>query len=168
MSDEKRKNLRDVLDELDRYFEEFEKEIQDFVREGLSGTKVLSKPFIAGFQMKVGPEGRPSIQFFGDQPMRGDGFRVPLTEQALDTKNGALRLVMDMPGVEKKDIEISATDSSAVVKAEGEGRKYKAEVQLKAQVEPESGKAEYRNGILEISFSLKDKTNKGFRRVNVV
>jgi HSP20 family protein len=168
LSEDRRKTLHDALDELDKYFEQFEREIQDFVRDGLSGTRVLSKPFVAGFQMKVGPEGRPSVQFFGDQPLRGDGYRVPLTEQTLDAKSGELRLVLDMPGVEKKDIDISATEGSAVVKAEGAGRKYKAQVQLRAQVEPESGKAEYRNGILEISFSLKDKANKGFRRVNVV
>ncbi|MDG6898499.1 MAG: Hsp20/alpha crystallin family protein [Nitrososphaerota archaeon] len=166
MSDERRRNLRDALDELDRYFNELEKEIQDFVREGVSSTRVFSKPFMAGFQMKVGPEGRPTIQFFGDKPVSGDGYRVPLTEQTVD-KSGKLRLVMDMPGVEKKGIEISATEQSAVVKAEGENRKYKAEVGLKAQVEPDSGKAEYTNGILEISFSLKDKANKGYRRVSV-
>ncbi|MDV3276907.1 MAG: Hsp20 family protein [Nitrososphaerales archaeon] len=168
MSDDKRRNLRDMLDELDRYFEEFEKDIQEAVREGISGSKIFSKPFMAGFQMRLGPEGKPSVQFFGDNPQHADGYRVPLTEQALDLKNGVLRLVLDMPGVEKGDIEISATDGNAMLKAERDGRKYRAEIQLKAQVEPESGKAEYRNGVLEISFSLKDKANKGSRRVNVV
>ena len=52
MSDDSRKTLRDMLDEIDRYFEEFEKDIQDAVRERLSGTKFLSKPFVAGFQMR--------------------------------------------------------------------------------------------------------------------
>lgn len=168
MSEDRRRSLRDLLDELDRYFEEFEKEVQDFVKEGISNTRILSRPFVAGFQMRMGPEGRPNVQFFGDHAFRGDGFRVPMIEQAVDQKNGVMRLVLDMPGVEKKDIEISATDGAALVKAEGESRKYRAEVQLKAQVEPDSGKAEFRNGVLEISFSLKDKANKGFRRVNVV
>jgi HSP20 family protein len=168
MSDDTRKNLRDVLDEIDRYFEEFEKDIQDALRERLSGTKLFSKPFVAGFQMRLGPEGRPSIQFFGDNPQQGDGYRSPMTEQVLDEKAGTLRLVLDLPGVEKQDIEISATEGSLVVKAERDGRKYKGEIALRAQVDPDSGKAEFKNGVLEISFSFRDKTNKAFRRVNVV
>ena len=36
MSEDMRKNLRDMLDELDRYFEEFENDVQDAVRQRLS------------------------------------------------------------------------------------------------------------------------------------
>jgi len=168
MSDDTRRNLRDMLDELDRYFEELEKDIQDAVREKIAGTKLFSKPFVAGFQLRIGPEGKPSVQFFGDNPQQNDGYRAPMTEQLVDEKSGTLRVVLDMPGVEKKDIVISATEAKLIVTAERESRKYKAEVSLKAPVEPDSGKAEYRNGLLEILFSLRDKTNKGFRRVNVV
>ena len=68
----------------------------------------------------------------------------------------------------KEDIKVDATEETAVVTAEREAKRYRAELSLKAPVRPDSGRAEYKNGILEISFSLKDKTNKGFRRVNVV
>jgi HSP20 family protein len=168
MSEDTRKTLRDILDEIDRYFEDFENDMQDAVKQRLSGTKLLSKPFMAGFQMRIGPEGKPSIQFFGDGPLKGDGSRSPLSEQILDEKSGALRLVMDLPGVEKGDIEITATEESAGVKAERGSRKYKTDIALKARVDPDTGKAEFKNGVLEISFSLRDKANKAFRRVNVV
>jgi len=168
MSEDMRKNLRDMLDELDRYFEDFENDMQDAVRQRLSGTKLFSKPFVAGFQMRVSPEGKPSIQFFGDNPQQGDGYRSPMSEQIVDGKAGTLRLVMDLPGVEKGDIEITATEESAGVKAEKGSRKYKTEVALRAKVDPDTGKAEFRNGVLEILFSLKDKANKAYRRVNVV
>ena len=168
MSEDMRKNLKDMLDELDRYFEDFENDIQDAVRERLAGTKIFSKPFVAGFQMRMGPEGKPTVQFFGDNPQQGDGARSPLTEQIVDQKGGTLKLVMDMPGVEKGDIEISATEDSTGVKAEKGPRKYGAQVALKAKVDPDTGKAEFKNGVLEISFSLRDKANKAYRRVNVV
>jgi HSP20 family protein len=77
-------------------------------------------------------------------------------------------LVVDLPGVDKGDIDISVASNKAIIKAEHDDRKYRAEIELKAEIEPESGKAEYRNGVLEISFSLRDKTNKGYRRVNIV
>jgi HSP20 family protein len=168
MSEDKRKNLRDMLDELDKYFEDFEKEIQDAVRISMSAARVPSKPFMAGFSFKLGPEGKPTIQFFGDNPTQNDGYRTPLSEQLVDEKGGLLRVVLDMPGVEKSDIQVDATEQNAVVRAERGNRKYRAEIPMKVEVQPESGKAEYRNGLLEISFSLKDKANKGFKRVNIV
>ena len=166
-SDDPRKDLRDTLDELDRYLEELEKNIQDAVRRGINSTRGNFGPYMAGFSFKLGPEGKPAIQFFGNSPTMADGFRTPLSEQVFDEKKGVLRLVLDMPGVEKGDIELSVAEDKAVVKAERGDRKYRAEIGLKAQVEPDSGKAEYRNGVLEISFSLRDKTNKGYRRVDI-
>ena len=168
MSDERRKNLRDMLDELDKHFEEFEKDVQEAFRNSLSTARFQSQPFVAGFSFKLGPEGRPSIQVFGDRSLRSDGFRSPMSEQILDEKNRMLRLVFDMPGVEKADIKVDATEDNAVVTAERGNRRYRAELALKAEVLPDSGRAEYKNGVLEISFSLKDKANKGYRRVDIV
>jgi len=123
---------------------------------------------LAGFSFNLGPEGKPSVQIFGDNPSRRDGFRSPMIEQVVDDKTSTLRLLLEMPGVEKPDIKIEATDETAVITAERDAKKYRAQVNLNAEVEPDSGKAEYKNGILEIFFSLKDKANKGFRRVNIV
>jgi HSP20 family protein len=168
MSDDNRKNLRDMLDELDKYFEDMEKEIEVAVRDSVSkGHQFFSRPFVAGMQFRMGPEGKPSVQFFGDKP-QSEGFRAPMHEQILDEKNGTLKLVIELPGVEKSDIEVSVAENKVGVKAEVGTRKYRTEIQLRADVDPESGKAEYNNGVLEISLNLKDKTNKGFRRLSVV
>ncbi|MBI3858900.1 MAG: Hsp20/alpha crystallin family protein [Thaumarchaeota archaeon] len=168
MSEDKRRDLRDMLDELDRYFEEFEKDIQDSVRNSITAARSQADPFVAGFSFRMSPEGRPTMQFFGDNPSHRDGYRSPMSEQIVDEKAGILRLVFDMPGVEKEDIDIESTEDRVVVKAEKTNRKYKVEVDLKSKVDPDSGKAEYKNGVLEISFSLRDKANKGFTRVNLV
>jgi HSP20 family protein len=168
MSTDKRKDLRDMLDEIDRYFEKFETEVQGAVRDAFAMAKPPTKPFVAGFSFKMGPEGRPSIQIFGDSPARGGGYRSPMTEQVVDAKEGLVRLVLDMPGVEKEDIRVDASDNRAIVTAERGQRKYRAEIDLKTGVVPDSGKAEYRNGLLEISFTMKDKDNKGYRRVDIV
>ena len=168
MSEDRRKDLRDVLDELDGYFEDLQKQIDEAVKSSILGTERSVGPFVAGFSFNLGPEGRPSLQLFGDNPVTGDGFRSPINEQVVDLKNGTLRLLLEMPGVEKGDITVETTEEKAVVTAENGGHRYRAEIALKSQVKTDSGVAEYKNGILEISFSLKDKTNKGFRRVNVV
>jgi len=167
MSEDKRKDLRDMLDELEHYFEGFEKELEDAVKNNIFGGDGKSWPFVAGFSFNMGPEGRPSVQVFGNNPI-GGGFRSPINEQTVDEKSGALRIILEMPGVERQDINVESTEDSAIITAEKDERKYRAELHLKAPVRPESGKAEYKNGMLEILFSLKDKANKGFKRVNVV
>ncbi len=168
MSEDRRKDLRDMLDEMDKYFEGFQKEIEDALKNSVFGADRMARPFIAGLSFNLGPEGKPSVQTFGNDSISGDGFRSPINEQVVDQKNGVLRLIMEMPGVEKEDIKVEATEETAVVTAERADRKYRAELELRSPVRPESGKAEYKNGMLEILFSLKDKANKGFRRVNVV
>ena len=71
MSEDRRKNLRDMLDELDRYFEELEKDLQDSVRDSAwSRGRRLQARSSAGSRCSMGPEGSPSIQFFGDNPSR--------------------------------------------------------------------------------------------------
>jgi len=168
MSEDRRKDLRDMLDEIDKYFDGFEKEIEDAVKNSIFGSEGTGKPFIAGFSFNLGPEGKPSLQTFGTNPITGNGFRSPINEQVIDEKNGVLRLLLEMPGVEKEDIKVDATEDRAVITAETSEKKYRAELGLQAPVRPDSGKAEYKNGMLEISFSLKDKANKGYKRVNVV
>jgi HSP20 family protein len=168
MSEDRRKDLRDMIDELNRYFETVQKDIEDAMKNSIFGEDRFSGPFIAGFSFNMGPEGKPSVQLFGNNPMTGNGFRSPINEQVVDEKSGSLRLLLEMPGVEKEDIKVEATEETALITAENEQKKYRAELDLKAPVRPDSGKAEYKNGMLEISFSLKDKANKGFRTVNVV
>ncbi|HXW37339.1 MAG TPA: Hsp20/alpha crystallin family protein [Nitrososphaerales archaeon] len=161
-----RRDIRDALDELDRFFEDFQKSMQDQLKRSVGEAKRMMPPHVTGFTLKVDPAGRPKIEMFGDDTHM-EGFRAPMSEQTLDEGNKKLRTIFDLPGVAKENIEISTTDKDLVVKAEGSGRKYLSEMSLKAEVDPESAKADYKNGILEISFSLKDKSNKGFRRVSV-
>jgi len=168
MSEDRRKDLRDMLDELEHYFEGFEKEIEDAVKNNILGGDRNSWPFVAGFSFNMGPEGKPSVQVFGNNPIGGGGFRSPINEQVVNEKSGTLRILLEMPGVEKQDINVESTEDSAVIRAGNGERKYRAELRLKVPVRPETGTAEYKNGMLEISFSLKDKANKDFKRVNVV
>lgn len=169
MEEERRRYLRDILDELDRYFEEFERSIEEALRSSISsGRKVFSKPVVAGFAMGVGPEGRPTVQFFGDKFLGPDGYRTPIYEQVVDEKEGKLRLLVELPGVDKDGIDISALEDKVIIKVENHNRKYNAEISLKREIDPDSSKATYKNGLLEVIFNLRDKTNKGYRRVRVV
>ena len=168
LEEDRRKDFRDVLDELDRYLEDFEDDLQKAVRKGMDSAFSQSNPFIAGFSFRMNESGKPTMQFFGSNPLRSNGFVSPITEQIVDEKAKTLRVVIDLPGVAKPDIKIDAAHDGIVVTAENETRKYRAEFGFKVEVEPESAKADYKNGVLEILFSLKDKANKDYRRVDLV
>ena len=158
-----------MLDELDHYFEEFERSVEEAVKSSVNtGQKAFSKPVVAGMAMGFGPEGKPRIQFFGDNLIGPDGFRAPVYEQVTDEKEGTLRLLFELPGVEKEDVVISALEDQATLEAVKGDRKYRVEVPLQGEIDPDSGTASYKNGLLEVVFKLRDKTNKGYRRVRIV
>jgi HSP20 family protein len=169
LSEDKRNNLRDMLDELDHFFADFEKSMEDAIRSSVNtGQKVFSRPVVAGMAMGVGPEGKPTIHFFGDKLIGPNGFRAPIYEQVQDEKEGNLRLLVELPGVEKEDVQISALEDTVSLAAEKGDRKYKADVPLERAIDPESGSASLKNGLLEIIFKTRDNTNKGYRRVTIV
>ena len=61
---------------------------------------------------------------------------------------------IDMPGVAKKDIDINIEEHSITVKAENGGkRKYNYSRKFKPAVDPETAKATFTNGVLDITVS---------------
>lgn len=63
----------------------------------------------------------------------------------LDEKEGKLRLVVELLGVEKEDVQMSALEDRVTITSEVENPKYRAETPSKREIDPESGKATYKN-----------------------
>ena len=69
---------------------------------------------------------------------------------------------IDMPGVQKKDIDINVEPNSISVKAENGGkRKYNYSRRFKPTVDVDSAKATFKNGVLDITISKIETTPKG-------
>jgi len=69
---------------------------------------------------------------------------------------------IDMPGVSKKDIDINIEDHSITVKAENGGkRKYNYSRKFKPAVDPDSAKATFTNGVLDITVTKTESTPTG-------
>jgi HSP20 family protein len=168
VSEDRRKQIRDMLDEVDRYFEDFGKSLEEAVRSGFASTGSFSKPVVTGMAFTMGAGGRPTVAFFGDNPLSRDGRRSPIHEQLIDDEGGTLRVLIELPGMDKQDIQVSAVENRLLLQAEHDERRYKAEIGLQREIDAESGTATYSNGLLDIVFKQRDKTNKGYRRVNVV
>jgi len=69
---------------------------------------------------------------------------------------------IDMPGVEKKDINIKVEDHSITVKAENGGsRKYNYTRKFRPTVDVDSAVATFKNGVLDITLTKTEEASKG-------
>ena len=69
---------------------------------------------------------------------------------------------IDMPGVEKKDIDIKVEDHSITVKAENGGsRKYNYTRKFRPTVDVDSAVATFKNGVLDITLTKIEVASKG-------
>ena len=59
---------------------------------------------------------------------------------------------IDMPGVEKKDIDITVLEHSILVKSESNGRKYNYARKFKPSVDENTATATFKNGVLDITI----------------
>jgi len=124
-----------------------------------SGNAQTFGPYYYGYSMTVGPDGKPVVKEYGN--VRPGLFptaesRGPLVDVVVDDKEKVLKLVAEMPGVEKKDIKIEVIGRTINIDAERGDRKYHTKVPIKHKVDEDSVKAAYANGILEVSFKLKE------------
>jgi HSP20 family protein len=119
--------------------------------------------------MTIGPDGKPKVREFGNikPPLRSRGFsrttpeisseREPLADVTTTDKD--VKVIVEMPGVTKSNIKISAYDSSVEVQTtEGAERKYHEVINLPEEADIETARSTYNNGILEIIFKKKDQT----------
>lgn len=120
-------------------------------------------PYFYGYTMTVGNDGKPIVKQYGTQVpgLTTSKFREPFVDEVVDKTNNTLRLVAEMPGVDKKDIRVTVEDKYAKISAEHGDRKYQTQVPLKYNVDENSIKATYANGILEVSFRLVEQKPKG-------
>ncbi|MEM3408046.1 MAG: archaeal heat shock protein Hsp20 [Candidatus Micrarchaeia archaeon] len=132
-----------IFEEMTRGFEDFE-ELEKRAREG--------KSFVRGFSITIGPDGKPIIQEFGDKPQitpKGvEEKREPLVD-VINEKNN-IKIIAELPGVRKEDIELNATEKGLEIKVDTPDRKYYKKLELPAKIKPETADAKYNNGVLEV------------------
>ena len=127
----------------------------DDLFEDVRSTGSVSGPFYYGYTMTVGPDGKPVVKEYGSvKPglVPTSDTREPLVDTLVDDKEKLVRLIAEMPGVEKKDVKIVVDGKIVNIDAENGDKKYHAKVPIKHKVDENSVKASYKNGILEIIF----------------
>jgi HSP20 family protein len=170
------------FEDIDEMMEEMFREIQGSIPSELVREERLPDgstvrrigPIVYGYSMSIGPDGKPVIREFGNvkpsvRPTAfgaRPGLEVKVEREPLvDTieEDDSIRVVAEVPGVEKDDINLECTERSIIISVDTEKRKYFKEVELPAEIDPRSAKASYRNGVLEVELKKAKPRPKGQR-----
>jgi HSP20 family protein len=146
-------------------------DIEDIFEEFKDSTNTQTfGPYYYGYTVTIGPDGKPVVKEYGNvRPglLPTADTREPLVDVIVDEKEKALKLVAEMPGVEKKDIKIVVEGRTVNLDAEHGDKKYHTKAPIKYKVEEDSVKANYANGILEVRFKLKEEEKPKGKTVEV-
>jgi len=151
--------MREMEEMMQKEFKEFTTKLpKDFVRERRlpDGSTVKEwGPFVYGYSVTIGPDGKPVVREFGNvQPGRFGPEVREEREPLVDviSTDGEVKVVVELPGVDKKDIKLHGTEDSLTITVDTAERKYFKEVKLPAKVKPKEAKTNYKNGVLEVTL----------------
>jgi HSP20 family protein len=133
--------------------------MENFMQGGL---EQVGEPMIYGFSMRMGPDGKPRIQQFGNaapQTQETAGGREPLTD--IIEEKDIVRVIVELPGVAKDDIQLRVEDHLLDIEVDTEDRKFYKQLELPCPVDQEHADATYKNGVLEIALKRVEPKKRG-------
>lgn len=159
----RRRNPFDMFGDFDDMFNEMLKEF-----ENMEPDDHTDSPLFYGFSINQRPGEEPEVREFGNiRPGEGHieiGERRPLVD-VFDTDK-TVQVVAEMPGIEKQDVELDVEGRQLEIKAAHGDRKYHELVDLPCDVDIDTSKASYKNGVLDITLK-KVESKKSRKKINV-
>lgn len=127
-------------------------------------------PFVYGYSFSVGPDGKPKFREFGNvrpthelgtarPTLSVQGEREPLVDVIPSEEE--IKVVAELPGVEKSDIQLNVSEDSMSISVDTDTQKFRKELDLPLNVDPDSTKASYKNGVLEVTLKVQKEKPKG-------
>ncbi|MHA2365567.1 MAG: Hsp20/alpha crystallin family protein [Candidatus Hodarchaeales archaeon] len=122
-----------------------------------------------GYSFFIGPEGKPEVKTWGnvkDLPKSypQDFFRgahltntstiEPYVDVIKDTIENKIRVIVELPGILKEDINLKSRDKKIIIKAKSKSKNYVKSIDL-PEFSEQSVKARFLNGILEVTLKPK-------------
>jgi len=169
-------DIDEMMREMERAFSEqfkdFEKELpKNLVRESRTPEGEVKKeigPFVYGYSVTIGPDGKPVVREFGnvrsgeDRPLKAiQDKREPLVD--VISSGTDVRVIAEMPGVNKEDINVTVNEKAMTISVDREDRGYYKKLELPGIVDPKGARSTYNNGILEVTIPLKSSGEGGIK-----
>ena len=158
--------FKKIFEKIKEGFPDFQKlSPEDIQKELMKNKDKFGFPFMYGFNINIGPDGKPRIDSFGNikakpysrkSKVQVDKSREPLIE--IIEESDKLVVIAEMPGVTKDDVELKATSHSLTISTRSNsfGRNYYKEIELPAAINSDYAKARLQNGILEVKLKKID------------
>lgn len=151
----------DIWNDLFGGFDRFNRQIEDmFSRMDMSGPDVRTY----GYTMWQGPDGVKHVKEFGNSGNRLGMIPSPGERDTfidVSEEPDVVRAVAELPGAEKQDISLSCTGTALSVKVSTPGRELEKDIALPCDVDPDTAKASYNNGLLEVTLKKVAPSNGG-------
>jgi HSP20 family protein len=143
----------DPLEDMDEMFERLNRAM------GMNVENFGQDPFVYGFSITQRAGEEPEIREFGNIPMfeqtgAGEKRNLDIRKPLIDVLEAeeTVHVVAEIPGSEKENIRLNATDLILDIETIDGNPKYSERVELPVKVDPQSAKATYKNGVLEVTF----------------
>jgi HSP20 family protein len=160
----------DIFEQFDEHFRRMQHFMNRSIREAIEHGAIegeRGKPYIYGWSLRIGPDGKPQFHEFGNMPTR-PGMSQDAREPLVDVvdRGDSVTVTAEMPGVDKEHIDLEVQNTALVISVESDSRRYYKEIELPAEVDFDSARASYKNGILDIEFDKRENPKKG-RKINI-
>ncbi|MEF8847617.1 MAG: Hsp20/alpha crystallin family protein [Candidatus Thermoplasmatota archaeon] len=123
-----------------------------------------NKPFVHGFKVDIGPDGRPHIKDLNQKRNKRFKRESEISEDDIskpspDVIEGSeiISVTVSIPGVKKEDIDLKVSQNSVRIKVNSYRNRYDEKVNLPCPVKPKTTKASYKNGVLDITIKKRQK-----------
>lgn len=149
-----------VDDDFTRIFEKIFKQLGS--KDKLDPETPNARSWSYGYSLTSGPDGKPIVKEWGsdfpETPMVEKPNDEPLSQVDIDRANKTVRVIMELPGITKESIRITGTETSIKVKADYDRWNVDHEIPISAKVDPNTAKASYNNGVLDVTLDLIEET----------
>ncbi len=151
----------DIWNDLFGGFESLNRRIEDmFSSMDMSGPDVKTY----GYTMWQGPDGVRHVKEFGNTGSRmgaigPSGVKEPFTD--VSEEDDVVRIVAEIPGVQKQDIGLTCNSNVLSIKVSTPGREFEKDLALPCDVDVDSARAEYNNGLLEVTVDKVSPSDRG-------
>jgi len=164
--DKHKRNPSDFFELDDEDFERIFKEIRWIIERVCRcpfNRKESGKPFVHNIIIRIGPNGKPKIQELRNCPLKKQTGELTISKERESLTDvieydDEIAITVELPGVEKKDIDLKAIEDTLEIKVDIPQRKYRKLVNLPCDVQPRTLKATYKNGVLDVVIKRIEKS----------
>src|SRR5437762_12693921 len=133
--------------------ERMDRLMDDMMRKAVEMPKAQegASPFVYGFSMSVGPDGKPVIREFGNVEPGARGPRVKEErEKLVDVMDDGREVVVvtELPGVEKDEIKLESTDRALKISVNSTRKRILKKLEQQHMVDLLTAKATSKIGML--------------------